>query len=195
MAFPRGLRAKIVCYGNCCYSTLPVFVVVVYFCFVFCLPIVYFSVLRCYFFVFLVLWVLLVCCLFRIGFGFLLFFLCFCFWGGGYSWFVLLTFAKIPLHFFSVSVSTQLLALVITAISAYILVIKNKTVHDAIDFFFDPSTLMCTAGAIAVVITFFGWIGALREYTSCLRAVRNLSQIILYVRGRYLQNFLPEIFP
>ncbi|XP_052225422.1 tetraspanin-33-like isoform X2 [Dreissena polymorpha] len=62
-----------------------------------------------------------------------------------------------------------IVCLCITGLGGYILYIKDKKVHDPIDFFFDPSTLMCTAGSIAVVVTFFGWLGALREYTACLR--------------------------
>lgn len=65
----------------------------------------------------------------------------------------------------------QIVGLAVTGLGAYILVLKNKVVHDPIDFLFDPSTLMCTVGSITVVITFFGWMGALREYTSFLRAV------------------------
>ncbi|WAR21615.1 TSN33-like protein [Mya arenaria] len=62
-----------------------------------------------------------------------------------------------------------LVSMAVTALGAYILVIKHKKVHDAIDFLFDPSTVMCTIGSIAVVVTLIGWLGALREYTSCLR--------------------------
>lgn len=72
-----------------------------------------------------------------------------------------------------------LLALAVTSLGAYILVLKHKTVHDAIDFFFDPSTLMCTAGSITVVVTFFGWLGALREYTWCLRAYNWILTLFL----------------
>ncbi|XP_045190034.2 tetraspanin-33-like [Mercenaria mercenaria] len=80
-----------------------------------------------------------------------------------------------------------LLGLAVTSLGAYILVIKDKQVHDAIDFFFDPSTLMCTAGSITVVVTLFGWLGALREYTWCLRlynwilVVFLLGEIVLVV--------------
>lgn len=68
-------------------------------------------------------------------------------------------------------IKSQILGLAVTSLGAYILYIKEKKVHDAIDFFFDPSTLMCTAGSITIVVTLFGWLGALREYTSCLRLV------------------------
>ena len=70
-----------------------------------------------------------------------------------------------------VSFLLQIVGLACTGLSAYILVIKHKTVRDPIDFFFDPSCLLCTAGSITVVITFFGWMGALREYTCMLRTV------------------------
>ena len=74
----------------------------------------------------------------------------------------------------------QLLSIAVTGIGAYILVLKDKVVHDAIDFFFDPSTLMCTAGSVAVFVSFVGWLGALREYTSFLRLVsRHLSLLVI----------------
>lgn len=72
-----------------------------------------------------------------------------------------------------------ILGLAVTALGAYILYIKDKKVHDAIDFFFDPSTLMCTAGSITIVVTLFGWLGALREYTWCLRLYNWILTIFL----------------
>ena len=65
----------------------------------------------------------------------------------------------------------QIIGLACTVLGAYILVIKHKVVKDPIDFFFDPSCLMCSAGAVTVFVTFFGWMGALREYTCFLRTV------------------------
>jgi tetraspanin-33 len=59
-----------------------------------------------------------------------------------------------------------------TGIGAYVLYMKKKVVKDAFDFFLDPSTLMCTGGAIVVFITFFGCMGALRENTCLLKTVR-----------------------
>jgi tetraspanin-33 len=61
--------------------------------------------------------------------------------------------------------------LTVTILGAYILVQKKKVVRDAIDFFLDPSTIMCTAGSITVFVTFFGCMGALRENTCFLRFV------------------------
>ncbi|KAL4224535.1 Tetraspanin-33 [Mactra antiquata] len=73
-----------------------------------------------------------------------------------------------------------ILGLAVTSLGTYILVIKEKKVHDPIDFFFDPSTLMCTAGSITCVITFVGWMGALREYTSFLR-LYNWIMTLLFI--------------
>lgn len=82
-----------------------------------------------------------------------------------------------------------LLGLAVASLGAYILVIKHKVVHDPIDFFFDPSTLMCTAGSITVVITFLGWMGALREYTCFLRTY-NWIMSILFVGEIVLVVFI-----
>lgn len=72
-----------------------------------------------------------------------------------------------------------LLGLACTALGAYILVLKDKVVKDPIDFFFDPSCLVTTAGAVTVFITFIGWMGALREYTSFLRAYNWILTLFL----------------
>jgi len=73
---------------------------------------------------------------------------------------------------FFINFVVWLLSVAVTGLGAYILVLKHKVVHDAIDFFFDPSTVMCTAGSIAFVVSLLGWVGALREYTSCLRVYK-----------------------
>ena len=56
---------------------------------------------------------------------------------------------------------------------------------DAFDFFLDPSTIMCTAGAVIVFVAFFGCMGALRENTCFLQFVSNL---IMYTRGKQQFN-------
>lgn len=72
------------------------------------------------------------------------------------------------------------IALLLTGLGAYILVLKGKVVKDPIDFFFDPASLMCTAGSIAVVITLLGWLGALREYTCCLNAYKWILTLLFF---------------
>ena len=89
-----------------------------------------------------------------------------------------------------VSFLLQIVGLACTGLSAYILVIKHKVVRDPIDFFFDPSCILCTAGAITLVITFFGWMGALREYTCMLRTVGISSNLVTQIQhnNKYLQH-------
>lgn len=71
-----------------------------------------------------------------------------------------------------------LAGLAMTAIGAYVLYMKKKVVKDAFDFFLDPSTLMCTGGAIVVFITFFGCMGALRENTCFLKTYNYVLSFI-----------------
>ncbi|KAL5017426.1 hypothetical protein ScPMuIL_007015 [Solemya velum] len=72
-----------------------------------------------------------------------------------------------------------LIGMAFTAMGTYILVEKNKTVNDAIDFFFDPACLMCSAGSIIVFIAYFGCTGALRENT-CFLLVYYVSMWLMF---------------
>ena len=67
-----------------------------------------------------------------------------------------------------------------TSLGSYILYIKGKVVHDALDFVLDPACDMTLAGAVMTFMAFFGGIGALREIVGCLKLVR-------YV-GRYMDQ-------
>jgi hypothetical protein len=54
---------------------------------------------------------------------------------------------------------------------AWILVEKEKAVLNAYDFFLDPACVLCLAGSVAFVVSFFGWYGSLREYVFFLAIV------------------------
>ncbi|KAK3609230.1 hypothetical protein CHS0354_035170 [Potamilus streckersoni] len=64
---------------------------------------------------------------------------------------------------------SEVVGLALAALGTYVLYLKQKTVRDAIDFFFDPASLMCLAGCLIVFVSFFGCMGSLREYTLFLR--------------------------
>ncbi|XP_012946908.1 tetraspanin-33 [Aplysia californica] len=65
----------------------------------------------------------------------------------------------------------QVVGLVMTGLGAYILSIKDKQVHDVLDFFLDPACDMCLAGSIVFVMGFLGCTGALREIVCFLKIV------------------------
>lgn len=69
----------------------------------------------------------------------------------------------------------QLLSGAVTALMTWILVEKEKEVKNAYDFFLDPACVMCLAGSVAFLVSFFGWWGSLREYIPFLAAVSMLQ--------------------
>ena len=65
----------------------------------------------------------------------------------------------------------QLVGGAATGLMAWVLVEKEKEVDNAYDFFLDPVCVLCLAGAIAALVSFFGWFGSLRENTLVLKIV------------------------
>ncbi|XP_005092359.1 tetraspanin-33 [Aplysia californica] len=81
-----------------------------------------------------------------------------------------------------------LLGLGMLVLGIYILVVKEKTVSNWIDFLFDPACLVLSlGGSIITFITFFGAYGSLRENICCLQvfsismAICLLLEVLLIV--------------
>ena len=79
----------------------------------------------------------------------------------------------------------QLVGIGVTAIAAYILVLKDKKISYFVEFLFDPSCLLCLFGSIACAAGFLGCSGSLRENTLLLRFVSILKSINCFVFGNY----------
>ncbi|XP_025096703.1 tetraspanin-33-like [Pomacea canaliculata] len=84
------------------------------------------------------------------------------------------------------------------AMGTYILVLKEKTVHDAIDFFLDPACDMCLAGSLVFALAFFGCMGSLRENTAFLKIFYySLAIFLLLEVGLtvcfFLAYYLPDV--
>ncbi|XP_071090070.1 tetraspanin-5-like [Haliotis cracherodii] len=74
-----------------------------------------------------------------------------------------------------------LIGLSLAIVGAYVLYLKEKKVRTPIDFFFDPSCLMCLAGCIAFFLAFFGCAGSLRENTTFLKIYFYLVGLFLFL--------------
>lgn len=97
-----------------------------------------------------------------------------------------------------------LVGLAFMALGTYILVLKEKKVHDVLDFFLDPACDMCLAGAFIFVLAFFGCTGALRENTVFLKIfyywltlflLLEVGVAVLFFLTYYLQNVRDALFP
>ncbi|XP_046372095.1 tetraspanin-33-like [Haliotis rufescens] len=73
----------------------------------------------------------------------------------------------------------ELVGIGMGAIGAYILATKNKLVTDAIDFFLDPSCVLCLVGSVMTFIAFFGCMGSLRENTVFLKIFHYFLSLLL----------------
>ncbi|XP_060588542.1 tetraspanin-33-like isoform X2 [Ruditapes philippinarum] len=69
----------------------------------------------------------------------------------------------------------------VTGLMAWILVEKEKAVLNAYDFFLDPACVLCLAGSVAFVVSFFGWYGSLREYVFFLAIYRYIMMFLFFV--------------
>ncbi|BFY97861.1 hypothetical protein BsWGS_00901 [Bradybaena similaris] len=92
----------------------------------------------------------------------------------------------------------------LTSLGAYIMVIKQKKVYDAIDFLLDPACILCFCGAVTTVVCFIGCVGALRENTCCLKTyylilcivlLAELTAAILMIVCYYVPEWKSAIFP
>ncbi|XP_071169690.1 tetraspanin-33-like [Mytilus edulis] len=98
---------------------------------------------------------------------------------------------------FSLNFVFWILGLAFAILGTYILILKHKVVKDAFDFFLDPSTIMCTAGAVIVFVAFFGCMGALRENTCFLQFFNYLVTFmfvgeIVFVIFVFVFYFVPD---
>nr|KAG5714276.1 hypothetical protein BaRGS_018493 [Batillaria attramentaria] len=75
-----------------------------------------------------------------------------------------------------------LAGIALTTVGTYILVLKDKKITYFVEFLFDPSCLMCLAGAVTVFAAFFGCGGALRENTLFLRIYYWVLSILLLLQ-------------
>ncbi|KAK7508570.1 hypothetical protein BaRGS_00000136 [Batillaria attramentaria] len=82
-----------------------------------------------------------------------------------------------------------LAGIALTTVGTYILVLKDKKITYFVEFLFDPSCLMCLAGAVTVFAAFFGCGGALRENTLFLRIYYWVLSILLLLQK---MNLYPE---
>ncbi|CAG5124877.1 unnamed protein product [Candidula unifasciata] len=92
----------------------------------------------------------------------------------------------------------------VTALGAYILVVKQKKVYDVLDFLLDPACILCLGGSVATVVCFIGLCGALRENTCflktyylilCLALLAQLTAAILMIVCYYVPDWKHAIFP
>ncbi|XP_076467480.1 tetraspanin-33-like [Babylonia areolata] len=74
-----------------------------------------------------------------------------------------------------------LVGLALTAIGTYILVLKEKVVHSALDFFLDPACDMCLVGCIVFVLAFLGCLGSLREVVTLLKVYHAVLSLFLFL--------------
>lgn len=97
-----------------------------------------------------------------------------------------------------------LVGLALLAIGTYILVLKEKTVHDPLDFFLDPACDMCLGGAVIFVLAFLGCTGALREnvcflktfyYVLSLLLLLELGAAVCFFLIYYVKDVRNALFP
>lgn len=65
------------------------------------------------------------------------------------------------------------------ALSSWLLIEKNKVVKNWMEFFLDPVSLICLAGAIVVFVAFFGCMGSLRENTCFIQTYKISLMLVL----------------
>ncbi|KAK7109100.1 tetraspanin-17-like [Littorina saxatilis] len=90
------------------------------------------------------------------------------------------------------------------AIGTYILVLKEKTVQDPLDFFLDPACDMCLAGSLIFFLSFLGCMGALREntcflkifyYTLTLFLLLEVAAAVCFFLFYYVKDVRNVLFP
>ncbi|CAH1783679.1 unnamed protein product [Owenia fusiformis] len=99
---------------------------------------------------------------------------------------------------FSFNFLFWLAGLGIAGLGAWIVIEKDKKVRDILDFVFDPSILLAASGLVMVVLSFFGFLGALRENLCLLKSFHGFLSLILLLEMAigvlvFLFYFMPEI--
>lgn len=97
-----------------------------------------------------------------------------------------------------------IIGLCMAALGAYILVIKDKVVHDVLDFLLDPACDLALAGSVVTLMGLVGLLGALREivcclkiyyFTLCLILLLELSLAVVMFVSKYVPEVKGQIFP
>ncbi|WAR21034.1 TSN33-like protein [Mya arenaria] len=75
-----------------------------------------------------------------------------------------------------------IVALAVVALMTYVLVVKEKKVEEAYDFFLDPSCILCLFGCVALLASLVGWWGPFRENVGVLRAYVWMMTILFFLQ-------------
>jgi len=93
-----------------------------------------------------------------------------------------------------------LLGATMVSLGVYMLLLKEKTVSNWIDFFFDPAVFIMTfMGSFVTLISFCGAFGSLRENTFFLKIYSTLMALFLILEvvaviGVFIFYFMPKTF-